>query len=65
MTVVAHPELPLIRVKLLDARCHTCHADVTVWRTAVGLLTADRRQPRDPIMERHVCGIEWDIEDQS
>ena len=53
----AGPDLPLIRVKLLDARCHDCKADVTVWRTAVGRLVADRRGPGDPIMERHACAL--------
>ena len=58
-TVKAHPELPLIRVKLLDCICHDCKAEVTVWRTGGGPLIADRRKPGDPIMERHVCGVPW------
>jgi len=53
-TDVAFPDLPLIRVRLLDAVCHDCHAPVTVWRTAVGMLTADPRADGGPA-ERHRC----------
>lgn len=52
----AHPELPMARVKLLDALCFDCKAPITIWRTAVGRLMADRRRSLDePPMERHDC----------
>jgi hypothetical protein len=53
----AHPELPMARVKLLDALCHDCKAPVTVWRTGVGRLMTDRRSPDGPPMERHQCAM--------
>lgn len=59
----AFPDLPIARVKLLDALCHECQAPVTVWRTAVGLLRADRRvADGDAPATRHVCrGLQLDL----